>query len=959
MTGAERGSEAPEQGSGARKRGSGSVERWRRLEGLFHRVLELRSEERDALLAEVADDDPELAREVADLIDSHRREGAVDRLRDRLRSGLGAPPRRTGDRVGSYRILRELGSGGMGEVFLAEREDPDFRQRVALKLVSARGRSEEFRRRFLRERRILATLDHPNIARLLDAGVAEDGRPYLAMERVDGVPIDRHCDQARLGIRERLALFDSVCRAVHYAHRNLIVHRDLKPGNVLVTADGQPKLLDFGIAKLLVEEDGGTTPLTRTGRLPMTPEYASPEQVRGEPVTTASDVYSLGVLLYELLSGHRPHRLRGKTPAEIERMVCEVEPEPPSTTLDRTGSADGGDAEQRVATAEAVSRARNTQPERLKRRLAGDLDTIALKALRKEPGRRYGSAAELADDIERHLSGRPVVARPDTPAYRASKFVRRHPVGVVASALIVVSLTGGLAATTWQARRAAEQARIAGEQRDRARTEAEKAELASAFLVDLFEAADPGEARGRSVTADELLDRGLAKLREDGELASQPAVRAAMLDVMSRVYRNMGRYEEARRPAEEALEIRREALPPDDPDIAESLTTLGILALNERRLDEAEPLLRDALEIRRSAHGEAHEEVASALNNLAAVHLYRGELDSAEVLLRGAIEIRRALPDAPTEDLGPPLDGLAMVLARKGELDASASLYREALEVKRATLPPDHPYLANSLNSLATAEIRLGNDSAAEDLARQALAIWRKVQGDHPQVARVLNNLAAALENQGKLQAAAERYREALERKRETLGPEHPSTAVTLNNLGLVLAKLERVGEAEEALRESLRIRRLALVEGHPDVARALHNLGDLYADAGDCRRAEPLLSEALAIRRTALSANHPNTLASAERLGACLTDLARYAEAEALLLEALAAAEESGEAGAERRRAVLERLVELSGARGDAAAAARYRAALAGQIGAPAPAQVAGSLDPDTAEGGHAPNPP
>lgn len=820
----------------------------------------------------------------------------------------------------------------MGEVYLAEREDADFRQRVALKLVSASSPGEEFRRRFLRERRILADLQHPNIVRLLDGGVTENGRPYLAMEYVAGVPIDRYADEARLGVRDRLVLFCTVCRAVQYAHRNLVVHRDLKPGNILVTPDGEPKLLDFGIAKLLAAGDGGTTTLTRTGGLPLTPDYASPEQVKGEPVTTASDVYALGVLLYELLSGHRPYGLRGKRPAEIERLVCEVDPDPPSTAVDRADEAATDEGEIRPVTPEVVSRARNSRPERLKRRLGGDLDTIVLKALRKEPERRYASAAALADDLERHLDGLPVAARPATPGYRISRFARRHRVGVAASGLVVLSLAAGLAAAGWQARRASVQAGVAAEERDRARTEATKAERTTAFLVDLFEAADPGETRGRSVTVEEILERGRAKLDEQGELEGQPTVRAAMLHVLSRVYRKMGRHEAARPPAEEALAIRREVLPPDHPDLAESLTALGVLALHQRRLDEAEPLLRDALEIRRDAHGEAHEEVASALNDLAAVHLFRGQLDSAAVLLRAAIEIRRDLPGAPPEELGPPLDGLATVLARKGELEASASLHREALELRRTALPPDHPDLARSLNNLATAQIRLGNDSVGEGLAREALAIWRRVHGIHPDVARALNNLAAALERQGKLEAAAERYREALEVKRRTLGAEHPSTAVTLNNLGLVLAKLERTGEAEEALRESLGIRRSALGRGHPGVARALYNLGGLYADGGDCRRAEPLLAEALAIRRATLSTTHPSTLASAERLGACLTDLARYAEAEALFLEVLAAATESGEAGADRRRAVLERLIELSEARGRAEEAARYRELLAAE---------------------------
>ncbi len=370
------------------------------------------------------------------------------------------------ERVGNYKITKELGRGGMGQVYLAVRDDGTFSQRVAIKIVKRGMETDEITRRFELERRVLAALNHPNIARIFDGGITEDGRAYFIMEYVEGMPLDKHCDSRRLTTEQRLDMFRQVCAAVHYAHQNLIVHRDIKPSNIIVTNDGVPKLMDFGIAKLL---NPGliAEAITSEGLRLMTPEYASPEQVRGEAISTASDIYSLGVLLYELLTGHRPYRIKSRLQAEIERIICEEEPSQPSTAIERTEQVPTAAGTQTI-TPESVSQTRDGKPDRLRKKLAGDVDNIVLMAMRKEPRRRYPSAEALSEDITRHLKGLPVVARGDSAGYRLAKFVRRHRYGVGAAALIALSLIGGVIGTSWQASVAAKERGVAQKERDAA-----------------------------------------------------------------------------------------------------------------------------------------------------------------------------------------------------------------------------------------------------------------------------------------------------------------------------------------------------------------------------------------------------------------------------------------------------------------------------------------------------------
>ena len=440
-----------------------------------------------------------------------------------------------GEIIGAYRVLSTLGAGGMGEVFLAERADSQFEQKVAIKIVHAGMFGRGVHSRLKMERQILAQLDHPNIAHLLDGGALPDGSAYIVMEYVDGVAIDAYCDSNHLDVTARLKLFQTVCSAVHYAHQNLIVHRDLKPSNILVTAAGIPKLLDFGIAKLLDERQAGshTLAVTHADIRVMTPDHASPEQVRGQLITTSSDVYVLGVLLYKLLSGAGPFFISSMRLAEIERAICEKDP-PLASQAVRIQDSDE---------ARSIAEARATTPKRLRRALAGDLDNVVCMAMRKEPERRYGSAQQLAGDIQRHLDGLPVMARRDTVSYRTAKFVRRNWLPVTAAASALFLMVAFATTTYFQSLRiAAERDRVA-QQREVAERERVRAEEISTFLVNLFKLSDPEESRGNQVTARELLDSSAKRL--EAGLQNQPATKAALMATVGEVYDSLGQYKDA------------------------------------------------------------------------------------------------------------------------------------------------------------------------------------------------------------------------------------------------------------------------------------------------------------------------------------------------------------------------------------------------------------------------------
>jgi serine/threonine-protein kinase len=670
-------------------------ERWRQLEEVFHAVAECAPGERPALLDRACAGDPQLRREVESLL-AQEGHPFIATLISEATESLAATQRHDliGERIGAYRVISLIGEGGMGTVFRAVRDDDQYLKQVAIKLVKPGMDTAFVLNRFRYERQILANLEHPYIARLLEGGTTEDGLPYFVMEYVEGRPITRYSAEAKLSLPQRLTLFRAVCEAVAYAHQNLVIHRDLKPSNILVTPEGVPKLLDFGIAKLLAPELlSETTERTLTAMRLMTPDYASPEQVRGEPVTTATDVYSLGVVLYELLTGRRPYQFENFSASEIERVICQTEPEKPSAV------AHGAAA-------------------KLRWQLAGDLDNIVLMALRKEPERRYRSVEQFSEDIRRHLAGLPVLAREDRLGYRISKFVQRHKVGVSFAVALLVLLVAFAITMAIQATRIARE-------RDRANQKAATAEEVTRSLVGLFEIADPSEAKGSVITTREILDKGAERIVR--ELHDQPEVQARLMDTIGRLYGNLGLYDKAATLLEQALEIRQRTLGQEHLEVAESLTNLGVVLKDKGDLEAAEPMLRRALAIRQKLLGEAHLAVALSLNDLGLVLRDKGKPDEAEQLHREALAMRRKLGGEEHPDVAQSLNNLALVLRDKGQGDEAEPLYRKALALRRKLFGEEHPDVAISLNNLAGLLFGRGRYDEAEQLFRDALAVRRKI----------------------------------------------------------------------------------------------------------------------------------------------------------------------------------------------------------------------------------------
>jgi tetratricopeptide (TPR) repeat protein len=867
-------------------------ERWQRVQELFDTAAALDPAERDRYLTETCAGDAELRSEVETLLEAGRRAaddefitGAIAAVAQELAAGTASWE---GRMVGPYRLVGELAHGGMGMVYLAERADASYEAQVAIKLVRGGIAGPELVRRFLSERQILANLAHPNIARLLDGGTTEDGTPYLVMERIQGEPIDEYCDTHELNQRQRLDLFCQVCDAVHHAHRHLVVHRDIKPSNILVTADGAPKLLDFGVATLVDPE--GTNLATEIGVRMLTPAYASPEQVLEQPITTSTDVYSLGVLLYRLLTGSLPYGLNKLRGPQLARAIAERQPEPPGRVVARSGQ-------------------RATRPGR-------DLDAVVLTALEKDPARRYASVEAFADDVRRYLGGMPVRARPATTRYRLGKFVARHRRSVLAGAgavALVVCLTGFYVARLER-------------ERDFANAERQKYAEVSAFLERLFRVADPTEAHGRSVTAREVLDSAVARLPH--ELAGQPEVRAAMLYTLGGVYTNLGLRREALPLLQQGFTLRRADPGRGSPTIGDYLYRLGDLELVLAQFDTAESLLINAAN-RLEAEYPHEDKAAFALLDLANAYRRAGRLAAGDSALdRAMADVRNAPNDSVIA--GAFVSRSALYLAEGRAVDAEPAA-RQALERYRKLFRADDPRTITAMNNLGQALYRQSRYTEAEPIMRQVLTLRQRVDGtNHPQTATAWNNLAALLRAEGRYDEAADAARHAVAIYRTTYGQKHERVAVALSNLASILLAGGKPGEAERTDRQALQIEMDILPPGHIDIAVLynnlahvfevqgrwheaersyrqalaviakgigvetqtgsifLANLGGALAHEGRYKEAEPELRHALAIQRKILPAQHATTATTLTTLGDLLVNTHRAAEAEPLLREAL-----------------------------------------------------------------------
>lgn len=734
--------------------------------------------------------------------------------------------------VGAYTLERPLGRGGMGSAWLARRSDGRYEGTVAVKLPNLALLDPVSSERFHREGTMLARLTHPNIAHLVDAGVTEGGQPFLVLEYVEGLHIDEYCDEQRLSPERRLALFQQVLAAVGHAHSNLIVHRDLKPSNIVVAADGSVKLLDFGIAKLL--EDGASPAegsLTEVGGLALTPEYAAPEQATGGAVTTATDIYALGVLLYVLLAGQHPTGRHCRTAAEHIRAILDTVPPRLSTAVAASGPSSRAERAR-------VASARATTVERLERLYLGDLDNIVAKALRKDPAQRYATVAAFAEDLDHYLKHEPVSARPDTLGYRTAKFVQRHLRGVAAAVACVLLLA--ILVGFYTVRLAAE--------RDRAQLEAEKAATISAFLTELFVGADPYATREtREPTVRELLDIGAARARQ--ELAGQPALLAEMLTAIGRVYQRLGHSDRAEPLLEQALTLGRRLPRTESRQLAQTLNDLGVLLRIKGDRTAAAHLLEEALRLRQQLLGPEDKDVAVTLVELGRVYDDQGLLDRAEPLFREALAIRqRALGDAHRETATSASD-LGLLLRQKGDLAPAEDLLRQALDISRKALGDDHPNVATSLNNLGLITADRGDVGGAEALYREALAINRKVMGPrHPSVAINLNNLAHPLRERGQYEEAVAALEEALEIIEPTLGTDHTTAATFNTNFARTRLAQGNAAAAETLLRQALRVREHAFPEDDWRIGVTKSLLGASLTALGRYDEAERLLLDAKTI---------------------------------------------------------------------------------------------------------------
>ncbi|MEM8993982.1 MAG: tetratricopeptide repeat protein [Acidobacteriota bacterium] len=896
---------------------------WARIRDLLDRVLDLPAPER-ARAVHDAEADTELKNAVLSMLSAYQEEtepfarAAVDV------SGLLGDLWGPGDAIGAYRLIERVGEGGMGTVFVAQRADDSFSKKVAIKLIRRGWASDEEIRRFRSERQILADLEHPSIARLLDGGETPRGQPFLVMELVNGRPIDVHCREQTLDLEGRLSLFLEVCRAVQYAHQSLIVHRDLKPSNILVatSADGETtqsggavKLLDFGIAKILEGSDfSGPVEKTRTGSTPMTPAYASPEQVSGQPITTATDVYSLGMLLYQLLTGDLPYRFVGHDLQAIVNAVVLREVTAPSQRLrehlEKT-DPDPGSPEPAVAAPAKIS----------PKTLRGDLDAIVLKALAKEPERRYATAEQFADDLERYLDHRPVRARRDTVLYRGVKFLHRYRLGLGAAAATFAILVASLFVLL-------NQQESLVQERNRALELQRHAQTVTGYLVELFKLPDPSQSKGENITARELLDKSSRTIDQD--LADQPRLLPDLLRVLSETYGGLGQLDDARSLVERAIARARQD-DPNDPRLPELLYPLSDVLSRSGEYGAARVAVSEALaRLGPSPPPERRLLYVRALNQRGNLESRLGRFDDARATLERALELGRETGDPET--LGLILERLGELASYTGHPEESRRRYTEAIGLYRQAFDEQHPrilLLKSSLGALRQTE----DPEAAGALLRQAIAEQRELfGGSHPKLAVALNNLGVLLDDQGDFAGAEDALAESLAMKLETLSPNHPSYGMTLGNMAKVKSSIGDVESATRLYRQALDVLGRSVGPRNGDYCLVLSNLGTLYLQRGDLDAAEPLLEDALRGFVDGFGDRHPDALTVRVNLAFIEESRGDLEGARGSLREAIAAAD-GEQTGIAYSRAMLN-LATLETKLGDPETAAELHYAIAEREG-------------------------
>ena len=758
--------------------------------------------------------------------------------------------------IGPYRLVQMVGTGGMGEVWRAEQIAP-FHRTVALKLIKAGMDTRAVVARFESERQALALMEHPNIAKVFDAGATPEGRPYFVMEYVPGLSITSYCDKHRLSIRDRLLLFTQVCEGVQHAHQKAIIHRDLKPSNVLVSEVDQkpvPKIIDFGLAKATGPRLSQATMYTEAGGVVGTPDYMSPEQASSERnIDTRTDVYSLGVILYELLVGMLPFSSQGGglTPSVLEKLRAD-QPTLPSSKIKALGESLEESAEKR-----------HEEPQSLRRHLRGELDWIAVKALEHDRSRRYGSPAELAADIQRYLNDEPVLAGPPSTTYRALKFIRRHRFGVGVATVALILLVAFAVTMALQARRIAKE-------RDRANREAAASERVADFMTQMFKVSDPGEARGNSVTAREILDK--ASKDVDNGLANDPQLQAQMMNTMGTVYENLGLFSQAEPLLRHALEIRRQMLGNSNKDTLKSMYQLSEVLTWKGNAAEAEKLCGESFEGRRTVLGPENRDTLTSMNWLVWILFIEGQYPEAEKLARQTVEItRRALGPQDKVTLSA-MGRLGVILTEERKLPEAEAIQREGVEIRRQTLGPEHPDTLAATSNLATLLHAEGKFSESEKLNRDALPVWERVFGsENAKTLMVVENLAIDVKDQGRYAEAEKLDRGALELELKKFGPDNRSTLITMTNLAETLAGEGNFSEAEQLLRQTVDGKRRTMGPEHPSIFYSLDTLGDVLKKEKRYAESEKIYRQAFDGRSRVLGAANPDTAFSAYALACVL----------------------------------------------------------------------------------------
>jgi len=814
--------------------------RWRRVQELFHAAAELPVDAQHAFLEGRSGGDAALVSEVeALLLEDRTPDSFLDRPLPEVAGqllGPGAP----GGQVGPYRVLRLLGEGGMGVVYLVEREDVGGR--AALKLLRDAWVSPSRRARFLTEQRTLAQLDHPGIAQLHDAGTLPDGTPWFAMEYVEGVPLTEHCRVQGSGLAERLRLFRAVCEAVQHAHRHAVIHRDLKPSNILVKADGAVKLLDFGIAKQLDPTGPGGDP-TRTGLRLMTPAYAAPEQVTGGRLGVETDVYALGVLLFELLSGRLPFELSGLSPHEAARRVLEQEPPRPSQTPDR--------------------------PVQAGRAAWADLDVLCLTAMQRDPARRYPSVEALIRDLDHHLAGEPLDARPDSLAYRAGKLLKRNARTVLVASGVALAVLGLSVFSAFRLARA----------RDAVAAEASRTQRIQQFMLQLLEGGTGEVGPSADVRVVDILERGV---REARSLEGEPAVEAELLQTLGGIAQNLGRLDQAEGLLDRALELRRGVFGQDHPEVARSLVASGQLASARGKYDLADQQIGAGLKMLRRHRSSDDPEVARALSALGRIHENAGKYPDAIRELEEAVRLQSRRPDT-LADLSQSLTELANCYFYTAQYQQADALNQRALAIDRRLYGSRHPHVADDLINLGAVQFEGGHYVEAERWNREALEIMRGWYGpDHPETASAQTILARSLVKLARRDEARTLLVAALATQERVYGPVHPRVASTLNELGLIARDQGRLDEAAADFGRMADIYEKVHHGKHYVIGVALSNLADVEQRRERPERAQELFRRVLALYREVLPEDHPLQGIARVRFGHVLLGAGQPGDAEA-----------------------------------------------------------------------------